>query len=398
MLRPGFYHSAASQAHYLGDLLCAPFSYGLRYLVKCTDPIVPGRQAAMQQQNSRIQEIASRVLCAPLALLLATSTAPLALLGQALKIFANYDKKPFVQIAGSISTESLDAKHKLLSWNLAAMPSVMRRFNNTRPVPYRMHNVVNHIKKDSYDILAFQECFTDEAATILYNGLKKQYPHVVHHVGKNIIGLNSGLMILSRYPISRVEFEAYPGKQGTNALSQKGCLGVVFDLGPGKKAIAVNTHLEAGGGGRKTSAKALKAQQLRQAAKLEKKLRNETLAAGNKIVYSALLGDTNIAHDLQGWDRWPVEKEKVKKVFAKYMTPQFKPAGASTLKEECRILPLGCPGTCPKVYDGSKARVDLAEISASCEATVENVHTVIDRTAGDASDHYPIFTSLNEKR
>lgn len=430
MSRPEFNHAIIGKIHTAGDALCTPFSFAMGHLMKVIDPIKEGRAQDMGQASNPAVEIARRVVVAPFLLALLVPSALLAGVGQVIKVPCNFDKKLFVHVKpGSSGAREphhfkTDEEHRLISWNLAAMPAVMRRHNYTRPVSNRMHEVVDYVQRHNPEVVALQECFTDEAVDILEKGLGKEWPHSLHHVGQNIIGLNSGLMIMSKYPIiGEPIFECFEGKSGTNALSQKGCLGVILDLGEGKRAVVVNIHLEAGGSGRAevgpeelpeafrekgkltkkqkkllTSAKFNKSKQLEQAEALKQRLINQ-VSKDHEVVFSVIMGDTNIGHNLDDWDD-PIlknAKERITSVCSRALTPLTPTSGASVLNDKDRILP-GSELTRAQAHAKPKRdRVDWTEMDQDSHVDPDTFDQSIGYDGGDASDHFPFSTTFRYK-
>mmetsp|Transcript_22746 Transcript_22746/g.33591 ORF Transcript_22746/g.33591 Transcript_22746/m.33591 type:complete len:370 (-) Transcript_22746:9-1118(-) len=111
------------------------------------------------------------------------------------------------------------------------------------------------LRKDPlYDVIAFQEVFshalTHEGLSLLLEGLEGSYPYHVK-LQPNIIpfmNYDSGLLIVSRYPIELLEFHEYKNESGMDAWASKGIMVAMIDAGDeSSKLIVGNTHLNAGG-------------------------------------------------------------------------------------------------------------------------------------------------------
>lgn len=79
------------------------------------------------------------------------------------------------------------------------------------------------------DFICLQEVFDKPHALALIYLLKKTYNHFVFDIGHNSAGtnlflLNSGLMIASRFPITKVGFQPFTEKRAWQRLA---CYGVV---------------------------------------------------------------------------------------------------------------------------------------------------------------------------
>ena len=79
------------------------------------------------------------------------------------------------------------------------------------------------------DFICCQEAFDRDCAKLLVHELHKVFPWVVYDVGicgikANLCGLNSGLMVASRYPILDVDFKQFDTKTGLDHVCDKGLL------------------------------------------------------------------------------------------------------------------------------------------------------------------------------
>lgn len=96
---------------------------------------------------------------------------------------------------------------------------------------------------DKYDIILLQECFMVQIQT-----LKNLFP--THWISKGFLSgpklLNSGLVILSKYPIVQVQFYPFENSNPytSDYLCEKGILVATVYVG-GKYLYVVNTHLQA---------------------------------------------------------------------------------------------------------------------------------------------------------
>lgn len=121
----------------------------------------------------------------------------------------------------------------IVSWNVHGLPLFM----NSSVI----QEIVNKIMNFNCDIVCIQECFSD----VLLDKIKKQataiYPYLItgNLNKKYIFGENSGLIILSKYPITFQLFHNYKAGVGCDSLSNKGYL--IVNIG---KINIVNTHLQ----------------------------------------------------------------------------------------------------------------------------------------------------------
>ena len=79
------------------------------------------------------------------------------------------------------------------------------------------------------DFICCQESFDRDCAKLLVREFHKIFPWVVYDVGicgikANLCGLNSGLMVASRYPVLDVDFKQFGTKTGLDHICDKGLL------------------------------------------------------------------------------------------------------------------------------------------------------------------------------
>jgi len=126
------------------------------------------------------------------------------------------------------------------------------------PALDRIPGYIEEFKKGTYDVLCLQEVWSGVETTypdLLWEGLKEVYPYNVSTEPQPLTGLNlgldSGLMILSKYPIESYDFHQFGNSTGLDVFAGKGAMtahlkvpdddGSTFDL------IVSNTHFNAGG-------------------------------------------------------------------------------------------------------------------------------------------------------
>ena len=127
-----------------------------------------------------------------------------------------------------------DKPRIILSWNIQEL------FLFTNKL--KIINIIKYLKRTNAEIICLQEAFEDKAKTMIIDKLKEKYPY--HLIGNNdksyIVGEDSGLLVLSKYPIKKIKFSPLTDLVLTDDLAKKGILyfqvqGVNF----------VNTHLQA---------------------------------------------------------------------------------------------------------------------------------------------------------
>ena len=129
-----------------------------------------------------------------------------------------------------VSKPSNESNISIVTYNIQKFPWSMKSFDD-------LHRMLKH-----YSIILLQECF-DET----FQSLEGYFPdyHICRGTLKGINIMNSGLVILSKYPITDVQFYLY--KQSNpltfDILSEKGILTAQIEIN-GKKIYVMNTHLQ----------------------------------------------------------------------------------------------------------------------------------------------------------
>lgn len=98
-----------------------------------------------------------------------------------------------------------------------------------------------------HEVMFFQEAFYDKERRMLIKELKKTYPFVaVPKKGKKIKHIqDSGLFIVSKYPMEVLDQVIFKDCAKADCMSSKSAIIVEITLPNGKKAQFVNTHLQA---------------------------------------------------------------------------------------------------------------------------------------------------------
>lgn len=130
--------------------------------------------------------------------------------------------------------------------------------NNTAQFPFpigmgnRFHRIdllAREIRRISPDIVCLQEMWARSARNRLARRLSFEYPFTYsdNSCGKFILGLASGLMILSKYPIVKSNLHHFKAYRGPEHFAKKGVIGVRINVN-GTFWNIFTTHLQAGAG------------------------------------------------------------------------------------------------------------------------------------------------------
>jgi exonuclease III len=158
--------------------------------------------------------------------------------------------RPYISVidnSENVTPPKPKAELDLRTYNVGFIYDAMCLATDLRPVAVRAAEIVKafNAEEDSPDVICFQEMFSVEGTRIISDGLKNKFPYIIHSVGPHASGLNSGLMIASKYPIEEVTFRRFNNLLGVEKLSSKGLLSVRVDLGEGRYANVYNAHTQA---------------------------------------------------------------------------------------------------------------------------------------------------------
>jgi endonuclease/exonuclease/phosphatase family metal-dependent hydrolase len=103
----------------------------------------------------------------------------------------------------------------------------------------RLAELPNHL--NGYDVILLQEAFSSSRTSML-NQLAQQYPYQTHvPVGSGYNLYDSGVLVLSRYPIVKTAEMIYPDCTGTDCFADKGVIYAEI-IKNGKAYHVTSTH------------------------------------------------------------------------------------------------------------------------------------------------------------
>jgi endonuclease/exonuclease/phosphatase family metal-dependent hydrolase len=109
----------------------------------------------------------------------------------------------------------------------------------------RLKLIVDELHRMKSDVICLQECFEETAIHTICDALRHIYRYMYNETqDKPFYNTNSGLVILSKYPLQNVHFERYTHRTFVDALAHKGfvCCEIVA---PSHHLVLCNTHLQA---------------------------------------------------------------------------------------------------------------------------------------------------------
>jgi phospholipase C len=131
---------------------------------------------------------------------------------------------------------------KILTWNIQMLPGIVSKCYNREA---RCKGIIHDLENTDYDIIVFQEVFSQQAYHLLYEGLKNEYPYQSGMSLKNhFLFAPNGVLIISRLPFKIVDYTFFNNCKGADFFSCKGALLIEAEKN-GKRFQLVATHLQA---------------------------------------------------------------------------------------------------------------------------------------------------------
>jgi exonuclease III len=207
--------------------------------------------------------------------------------------------RPYISVidnSENVAPHKSKAELDLRTYNVGFIYDAMCLATDLRPVAVRAAEIVKAFNEEenSPDVICFQEMFSLEGTRIISEGLKHKFPYIIHSVGPHASGLNSGLMIASKYPVEEVTFRRFNNLLGVEKLSSKGLLSVRLDLGEGRYANVYDAHTQALLGKEKSQTRFNQFKQIVEWMDIDDT--RDQLLRGYKVkVGDFLMGDLNIS-------------------------------------------------------------------------------------------------------
>ncbi|NGX60990.1 MAG: hypothetical protein K940chlam9_00467 [Chlamydiae bacterium] len=242
-----------NKIYQVGQLMTKPFEREMDLATRLFHP-TPG--IVKDESEKSWKDTAIRVLHAleVCTLIIPIVTGILALLGLALRAIVTAVSRPDALLLRNDKVaykEGIDDEIHLMTYNTALMPKFVCNLNETRDPTKRAQEIADAIQAEGDhmpDVICFQEVFDSRSAKVLVEGLTACYPDIVYNVAPTEFGLNSGLVIASKYDIDKIDFKGFSNLKSEDWLSSKGLLGVALDLGGSQSARVYTTHLQAKSG------------------------------------------------------------------------------------------------------------------------------------------------------
>ena len=148
----------------------------------------------------------------------------------------------FILLWGMIFSEE-ENDLTILSWNIKMLTGPYGWVHNRVE---RAENIVQALKSSAhYDVILFQETFSGKIRELMYEGLKSIYPYqIIPEDPKCLVRSNSGLWVMSKYPITLIDAISFSNQKNWDILSLKGAklYSVIQDE---QEIYLINTHMQA---------------------------------------------------------------------------------------------------------------------------------------------------------
>lgn len=157
--------------------------------------------------------------------------------------------------------------------NVGLVTNCVSTVGDLRHPVQRAHEIVQNMLTDPLkpDVVCFQEVFHEDANKILCEGLKKEYPYIIHNVAPQISGFNSGMMVASKYPLTGVKFHRFANMLPPETMSPKGIIRVCLSVPTKGTLFLYGVHTQALLGERRAMARYEQLQELKQFMEKDKK-------------------------------------------------------------------------------------------------------------------------------
>ncbi len=216
----------------------------------------------------------------------------------------------FVYLRGNAEEKKAVDNFTLMTWNVCALPfGLSTTFGGVRPAKERVNEIVDFIASHDPDIICFQEAHDLSFSYELFEKLKEVYSHFVLDIGRiSFTQLNSGLLVISKLPISNFYFKEFEfDHMSFQKAIKKGFFAFKVSSNHQELAHVITTHLQP----YKTEIDALI--RLHELQLIVDALRENT-SPGFKIV----CGDLNI-------DRIPPKEFGRERIEAEFFDPLYPP-------------------------------------------------------------------------
>jgi endonuclease/exonuclease/phosphatase family metal-dependent hydrolase len=135
---------------------------------------------------------------------------------------------------------------RIMTYNIKMLPRILTYIHH-KPVK-RARIIPQYLIAENVDVIVLEETFDYRADMILKRKLRKTYPYIYGPANKKGGGtmFSSGVMILSKYPMTDLEEIKFKSCSGDDCWARKGAM-LVELTAKGHTIQCMGTHLQAGG-------------------------------------------------------------------------------------------------------------------------------------------------------
>jgi endonuclease/exonuclease/phosphatase family metal-dependent hydrolase len=135
---------------------------------------------------------------------------------------------------------------KIVSWNIKMVPKVLGLLTKSarKKQKERTPRIIQYLNNSNFDIVILQELFDQSISKKFCQDLSINYPYILSPIKEGFtVKMNSGVMILSKYPYELMAHEIFNVSKKTDNLAQKACSLIKININ-GKKILIGGTHLD----------------------------------------------------------------------------------------------------------------------------------------------------------
>ncbi len=128
--------------------------------------------------------------------------------------------KYIIYILFLLSTSARAQEIKILSWNIFMIPPIIFKSCQQERATF----ISNYINIQNPDVVVLEEAFIKSINQILVDSLKSQLPYSTKPTKRGLLKLNSGILILSKYPIENQYNFIFKKRKGSDRFAKKGAV------------------------------------------------------------------------------------------------------------------------------------------------------------------------------
>jgi len=226
-------------------------SESVKRVEECTEQLFGTRTIPKESFRDKVTRYAYVAVSLFHALSTAPLTIPAAVVGFAARAYVQRHMNEFVCLQSEKAPKKWNGKSSLSCLNLNAALTesrVMNLKNKLSDSNQRAEDLGHFLVDSKADVICLQEAFDiDELVPHVAEKLQSAGYNVVIPSKRNqTLGLNSGLLFASKYPIERFHFKQFKDLRGVDARAKKGILGATLKLNNKDKINVTTAHMQGG--------------------------------------------------------------------------------------------------------------------------------------------------------